>query len=1086
MNGVKSGLARRIAYGTLALFVVLGALLAAAELAVHRQYTDISDELEERIERLNLIRDTERSFLESVSYLRAYAAYGRGDLESEALAAQREYERLSARMGAIWNPGEPEWGAGSNFAAEGEQVTDDLNAGADSLNARYAQYFQRTMDLIGTGDTEASAELSAAAGTPLIRKMEAEFAGRIERERDRVQVLGADSRLVSRSVLLVPIFGMAAALIAAAVLIRYLRRAFVLPVLRAEAAIGRIEQGEDAQLGLDAESAPDEIGSLLGGIGRMAEGIRSRQRELEENLRLGEEQQEELEAQNEELEAQNEQILDQRREMERMLDRLTRREAQLEAINSYQRSLVGLTDLGEFLREAIGQLIVVTGRDAAMLVMRRDAVPAEAGAEEADGAAREPSGNRPDKAPAASAAPDRFDMLYSSGYPDSADVRGFDAAEPAGAARQAMEANRLLVRRRPVSGAERGAHGAYETAVDAYYPVYDGSDPGRPAGFLLLTGYGDLPAEAGEAELTEGLVRQFIGALFAQLTQAERQRQSRELERKSAELEQEKRNLREQRDSTQQVIDSIHEALVVCAPDGEILLCNRITAELLDPVFRPGRNFADAMDALNESLGMETGAGERIRNALSLGLSETRARYAFEPPDRPARHFEVYVQRIDDAFWGDVRLFVFRDRTEEEETSRMRDEFVSMVSHELRTPLSSILGFAEIMLNRTVKPDKARRYVETIHGEAVRLSGLIGDFLDLQRIEAGKQNYRLLPLDLKPLAEDIAAQWDGREGHRIRLNLPDGVCAVRSDGDRLRQILHNLLSNAVKYSPGQERIDLDIRGEGGRWIVEVRDYGLGIPEEAKPHLFGKFYRVDNSDRRQIGGTGLGLAIVKEMVEGLGGTIAFESEFGSGSAFRFELPVLELPDTAGAVVVLEDDESLGRLIEEAFSESWGADGQGVPVLRFAEAEEALLALEQSAGGRAPGLCIVDLELAGELDGWAFIRRLGGEEGARQAPVVISSALDPPDGYAESEREKYLRKPFTVRELLELGRRLTSAPGGEAGPDAPGPGEIKLALPAPSEPLARASLEEHGLEVRRVEVKGDFAIAEIGTEDEGGSP
>ncbi len=1046
-GSLSGGLSRRIAYRTVAFFLILGLLLSAAELIVHRQYASLSGELEERIERLNLLQDTERAFQESVSYMRAYAAYSREDLQEQSMSARSEYDRLFVELEDMRRGG------------SGDAIRDigDLEA----LNERFDRYSIQAMRLIASGDREAMAELSASEGSSLVRRMESEFSALVDQQRDRILALTESIRAIGRLILIVPALALVVALGAAFLLIRYLKKAFIAPVVAAESAVGRIERGEVVDLGDDVRRG-DEIGSLLGGIGRMADGIRSRQSELENNLIQMEEQREELEAQNDELEAQNTQILDQRSRLEQALDRLKRRESQLETINRYQQSLFGFTDLHDFLRKAIGELLWATGRDAAMLVMKKDknssGEPDYANGSETAVSLRVPVGE------------ETYEVLHAGGYPLEA-VEAF-AGEPAGPALQAISANRPVTRRRPVSGAEAGAHGAYAVAIDTYYPVYAANGEERPDGFLLLTVYGDRPAGEGEEELADGLIRQFLGAFFAQLNQSERQRQSREMERLNAELEREKRNLLNQRDATQQVIDSIHEALIVCAPDGEILMCNRITAELLDPIFAEGRNFAEAMDRLNERFGIEDRAGDRIRGALENGLNGARAQYTFEPPDRTTRHFEVYVQRIEDVVWGDVRLFVFRDRTEEEETNRLRDEFVSVVSHELRTPLASILGFSEIMMHREVKPERAQKYLSTIHGEATRLSGLIGDFLDLQRIEAGKQTYRMLPLDLKALTRDVASQWDGRSGHEVRLHLPDGVCAVRSDGDRLKQILHNLLSNAIKYSPGQTFVDCSIRKEpanagpgGGRWTVEVRDYGLGIPEEAKDKLFGKFYRVDNSDRRQIGGTGLGLAIVKEMVEALGGEISFDSTLGEGSAFRFALTELPLSSPAGKVLVLEDDASLGRLIEDSFAED------GRPACRFEEAETALLALEAYEAEGAPELCVVDLSLAGDLSGWDFIRRIAGEERLRRVPIVVSSALDPPAGYTETEQEKYLRKPFGVRELLKLGRTLTeNASSGQT-----------LALPVPSEPLVRAALQTQGLNARQIEIMPDFSIIEIRTDE-----
>ncbi|OWA35244.1 hypothetical protein B9G55_11320 [Saccharibacillus sp. O16] len=1051
------GLSRRIAYRTMAFFLVLGVLLATVELMVHRQYASLSGELEVRIEYLGTLRDTERAFQESVSYLRAYAAYGRNDLRDQAASSRTEYDELFVKLREVR----------SGAANEGTQDINDL----EGLNTSFDSYSMQAMRWIAEGNRNELAKLSAAQGSSLVRQMEAEFSSLVEQQQKKIVGLTERIRALGRLMLIVPALALLIALGAALLLIGYLKKAFIAPVVAAESAVGRIDRGELVDLG-DHVRRDDEIGRLLGGIGKMADGIRSRQLELENNLLQMEEQREELEAQNDELEAQNEQILHQRKELEQTLQRLTHRESQLEAINAYQQSLVGLTDLNDFLQQAIGQLLLVTERDAAMLVMRGGSQ----GASQADEA-------RWSEDIRSRFGEEGYEVLYSSGYPLEALERF--SGEPSGPALQTMLANRPLTRRRPVSGAEAGAHGAYTTAIDAYYPVYNGEGEERPAGFLLLTTYGDRPSLEGEEEVADGMVRQFLGALFAQLTQSERQRQGLELERLNRELEKEKRNLKDQRDATQQVIDSIYEALIVCAPSGEILMCNKVTEELLDPAFKAGVNFVDAIHEVNQHYGITNDAGSRIREALDNGFNGTKMRYTFEPPGRKSRYFEIYVQRIEDVIWGDVRLFVLRDRTDEEETNRLRDEFVSVVSHELRTPLASILGFAEIMLHRSVKPERAQKYLSTIHGEATRLSGLIGDFLDLQRIEAGKQTYRMLPLDLKELTRDVAAQWDGRSGHAVRLNLPEGLCAVRSDGDRLKQVLHNLLSNAIKYSPGQTFVDCSIRREpadsskaadaqmsnrtshpqAGHWIVEIRDYGLGIPEEAKSKLFGKFYRVDNSDRRQIGGTGLGLAIVKEMVEGLGGEISFDSVLGEGSTFRFALPELPLSSPAGSVLILEDDVNLGRLIEDSFS------SEGQSVCLFTEAESALLALEASAQSGVPKLCIVDLSLAGDLNGWAFIRRLAAEEALRQVPIIVSSALDPPDGYADTEAEKYLRKPFSVRELLEVGRQLMDKSSAS----------FSLALPVPSESLARAALQTHGLDAQQIEVGPDFSIIEVRTDE-----
>ncbi|UUZ79372.1 cell wall metabolism sensor histidine kinase WalK [Paenibacillus sp. P26] len=198
-------------------------------------------------------------------------------------------------------------------------------------------------------------------------------------------------------------------------------------------------------------------------------------------------------------------------------------------------------------------------------------------------------------------------------------------------------------------------------------------------------------------------------------------------------------------------------------------------------------------------------------------------------------------------------------------TDQMKKEFISVVSHELRTPLTSILGFVEILLDRNPDAEKRTKYLQTIHREAERLTHLLNDLLDLQKMESGKQQYLFAPTDLAELVSEVLDSWDEEKSHRMVVHYETRPLYVLADADRLKQALHNLVSNAVKYSPGADRVDVEVVEEDGMAVVRIRDYGLGIPEESREKMFTKFYRVDNSDRRKIGGTGLGLAIVREIL-----------------------------------------------------------------------------------------------------------------------------------------------------------------------------------------------------------------------------
>jgi PAS domain S-box-containing protein len=236
-------------------------------------------------------------------------------------------------------------------------------------------------------------------------------------------------------------------------------------------------------------------------------------------------------------------------------------------------------------------------------------------------------------------------------------------------------------------------------------------------------------------------------------------------------------------------------------------------------------------------------------------------------------------------------LSLVQDVTKRQETERLKDELVSTVSHELRTPLTSLRGFTELMLQRDFSPQKQREFLSIIHKESIRLTNLINDFLDIQRMESGRQVYHFETIDLNSFLRDTLALFvTGGSPHRFLLELPAQLPSVQADQDCLRQVLANLLSNAVKFSPKGGTITLSATQQEDEIVVSVADQGVGIPQEAFPQLFSKFFRVDNQETRSIGGTGLGLALIKKTVESQNGQVWVESTVGVGSTFFFTLPV----------------------------------------------------------------------------------------------------------------------------------------------------------------------------------------------------
>lgn len=258
--------------------------------------------------------------------------------------------------------------------------------------------------------------------------------------------------------------------------------------------------------------------------------------------------------------------------------------------------------------------------------------------------------------------------------------------------------------------------------------------------------------------------------------------------------------------------------------------------------------------------------------------------------ERSKKVIKVYSKEL---YHNDVRIgtvLVHRDITKEYEVDQMKSEFVSTVSHELRTPLSSILGFTELMINRELNPDRQKKYLTTIWNESKRLTALINDFLDVQRMESGKQNYEKKYIDLLPILRKIIdAQQINTSLHHFILDHRGSIPAILGDEAKMEQVFTNLIHNAVKYSPEGGSIKVKVTGTDEQVKVDIIDDGLGIPQEAMDKLFTKFYRVDNSDRRKIGGTGLGLSIVQEIVKFHGGKVSVESKLGSGSTFTVAFP-----------------------------------------------------------------------------------------------------------------------------------------------------------------------------------------------------
>jgi len=226
------------------------------------------------------------------------------------------------------------------------------------------------------------------------------------------------------------------------------------------------------------------------------------------------------------------------------------------------------------------------------------------------------------------------------------------------------------------------------------------------------------------------------------------------------------------------------------------------------------------------------------------------------------------------------------------ELDKLKDEFVSLVSHELRTPLTSIRGYIELLLDDGKVDADQRRYLEVVDRNSERLLELVSDLLFLAQIEAGKLGIDRSQVDLSKIVDEcIETSSPVADARGIELVAKvDRVARLQGDRARLAQVLDNLVSNGLKFTESGGKVEVRLRAENGKAVLEVEDTGVGIPAAEQEHLFERFFRSSIATDSAIPGTGLGLTITKAIVERHGGRIQVESTENVGTTVRAELPL----------------------------------------------------------------------------------------------------------------------------------------------------------------------------------------------------
>ena len=469
--------------------------------------------------------------------------------------------------------------------------------------------------------------------------------------------------------------------------------------------------------------------------------------------------------------------------------------------------------------------------------------------------------------------------------------------------------------------------------------------------------------------------------------------------------------------------------MVFDAGTGEVRSINREARRIVSDLCAPDGTAEQLLEVLTfrRADGREVSLEEfPLAQALSTGETVRAEEIVLQAPDgrsvttlvnaTPIRSEEGEVESV---------VVTLQDMTPLEEMERLRAEFLGMVSHELRTPLTSIKGSAATLTEAASDLDPAEmlQFFRIIGEQADHMRDLIGDLLDVARIETGELSVAPAPAEVATLVDEARRRFQSGGGrNNLRIDLSPDLPLVMADGRRVVQVLSNLLSNAARHSHEASAIGVSAVREGYHVAVSVTDEGRGIAAERLPHLFRKFSRLEGEDRgRDIAGSGLGLAICKGIVEAHGGRIRAESDgLGLGSRFTFTLPAVEEAAPRASrpsrrrprkeperlrILCVDDDPQTLRHVRDALTKA----GYTPVVTGDPEEVSRLMAEEE------PCLVLLDLLLPGS-DGMELMKEI---REASDVPVIFLSVNGQEETIArafENGADDYVVKPFSPTELV----------------------------------------------------------------------
>jgi PAS domain S-box-containing protein len=500
------------------------------------------------------------------------------------------------------------------------------------------------------------------------------------------------------------------------------------------------------------------------------------------------------------------------------------------------------------------------------------------------------------------------------------------------------------------------------------------------------------------------------------------------------ELRKQEKELEESYAFTNALLDNIPAPFVLTDEEGKWKLVNK--------AFEDFTGYSRKELLRKETLEQKCTAKETIE-ALNKIWEHTIEKREIGTGDVPwlTKSGEIRILQSIEIPWGEGagRFYTGLDVTEEirqrnelaitnaqlQQASHAKSEFLANMSHELRTPLNSIIGFSEVLQEKTFGElnEKQAKYVENVLTSGKHLLGLINDILDLSKVEAGKIELKYEEFSLPDLlseSQTLVSTMASKKSISLESKIEEGISRITADPTKVKQIMYNLLSNAIKFTPDGGRVTVNAKRADNMVQISVEDTGIGLREEDQENIFEEFYQVDSSYARQYQGTGLGLSLTKRLVELHGGKIWVESEIGRGSTFAFTIPqrLEERPaieeitapteaeeEKRPTILVVEDERQASELLTLYLDEA------GYQVICAFDGVEAI----EKAKRLRPYAITLDIILP-KKDGLEVLQELKSLPETKDIPIIIISIVENKELGLSLGAADYLIKPIDKLDLL----------------------------------------------------------------------